>query len=145
MVDAEDQSEGAMQSLWDAYNHLDPKRQRHELMQSLWRAYQHDQDPQWLVSMVSAKCFEYAPMPNEISTAFAMQFGKSGRKNDHRDENICRLYGSLHPDFDKQFNMSCMRDVLNNFTDLNYEIIRNVLRLKFDPEKHIVNKGGKDF
>ena len=113
------------------------------MLKRMWQRYRHDSDPQWLISMVSINAFEYKPMPNEISQEFAKVFaefthkGPKIRKNDERDEMVCRLYAALHPEHKKQFNKSAMRDIALNFPDLNEEAIRTILRRKFDPKKHL--------
>jgi hypothetical protein len=65
-----------------------------------------------------------------------------------RDDRICKLYGLLHNQ-DKlakatkfQFQKLAIRDTARNFSDLNEENIRSILRRKFDTEKHLKRQGG---
>ena len=122
---------------------LSDKDDKDRMLELMWQRYRHDSDPQWLISMVSINAFENKPMPNEISQEFAKVFaefthnGPKIRKNDERDEMVCRLYAALHPEHKKQLNKSAMRDIADNFLDLNEEAIRTILRRKFDPKKYV--------
>ena len=116
-----------------------------EMLAQLWDAYNRDKNPEWLKSMLIMNVFEHTPMPNEIAQEIFYHLnehiyeGPKKRKNEERDDLICRLYGTLAPRHNEELNKSTMRDVAKNFSDLNEDAIRTILRRKFDPKKHIHN------
>ena len=122
---------------------LSGKDEKDRMLKLMWQRYRHDSDPQWLMSMVAINAFENKPMPNEISREFAKVFaeftrkGPKIRKNVERDEMVCRLYALLYPEHEEKYNKSAIRDISDNFLDLNEEAIRTILRRKFDLKKHV--------
>ena len=113
------------------------------MLDRLWQRYKSDQNPEWLKTMLALNVFKNRPMPNEIAQEILYHLnehiyeGPKLRRNDERDQMICRLYGLLCPDHDQTFNKSAMRDIAFNYPELNAEAVRAILRRKFDPEKHM--------
>ena len=113
------------------------------MLDRLWQRYKSDQNPEWLKTMLALNVFKNRPMPHEIAQEILYHLnehiyeGPKLRKNDERDQMICRMYGLLCPDYDGTFNKSGMRDIAFNYPDLNAEAVRAILRRKFDPKKHM--------
>ena len=113
------------------------------MLDRLWQRYKSDQNPEWLKTMLALNVFKNRPMPHEIAQEVLYHLnehiyeGPKLRKNDERDQMICRLYGLLCPDHDQTFNKSAMRDIAFNYPELNAEAVRAILRRKFDPKKHM--------
>ena len=106
-----------------------------QLKNNLWAAYKQDGERHWLETMLNIGLFENVPMGKEISREFQSFLPRKNPMS--RDDFICALYGILHPAFSGEFRKKDIRDVQNNFSELDYEGVRTVLRRKFDPKKHI--------
>ena len=106
-----------------------------DLKNNLWAAYQQDGERHWLETMLNIGIFENVPMGKEISKEFQSFLPRKDSMS--RDDFICELYGILHPEFSGEFRIKSIKDVRNNFSELDYEGVRTVLRRKFDPKKHI--------
>ena len=126
-----------------------------ELFENLWMAYKQDKDPQWLISMLQLNLFENKPMGQELSQELAKALSpflvtkqEKQLQKPERDVRICKLYGSLHNQEKLtkakkfQFQKLAIRDTARNFSDLNEENIRSILRRKFDTKKHLKRQGG---
>ena len=106
-----------------------------DLKNNLWAAYQQDGERHWLETMLNIGIFENVPMGKEISKEFQSFLPRKDSMS--RDDFICELYGILHPEFSGEFRIKSIKDVQNNYSELDYEGVRTVLRRKFDPKKHI--------